>query len=464
MANEENKAVATRSSWSGKAAFILAGAASAVGLGNVWRFPYLAAKYGGGTFLIVYVILLFTFGVSLLLLETALGRKTGKSAIAAFKEYGKKYAFIGVLASAIPFIITCYYCVIGGWVTKYAATYVLGGGAELAADPASAFSSFITSPVESFAWAGIFTGVTVLVVAIGVEKGIEKANLIMMPLLIILAVGIAIFTLAQPGAASGAAYYLIPDFSKISPELIIAALGQMFYSMSLAMGIMITYGSYAKKDTSLTSSTGQIAGFDFGVSFLAGLMIIPAAFVGLGGGEAIAAKAGPSLMFITLPEVFAKMGWIGNFIGGAFFILVFFAALTSAISLAETLVSIIMDGLGCTRRNALFGLIGYLVVMVIFINLGYNKLSFIEPLGAGSSLLDLFDFVSNTVMMPIVAILTCVFVGWIIKPKEIIDEVKVSSEFKLANAWTIMIKFIAPILIAVILVAYCAAQFGLLTI
>lgn len=460
----QSAAPKTRSAWTSKAAFVLAGAASAVGLGNVWRFPYLAAKYGGGTFLIVYVILLFTFGVSLLLLETALGRKTGKSAIGAFREYGKKYAIIGILASAVPFIITCYYSVIGGWVTKYAATYLLGGGSALANDAASEFSAFITSPVESFAWAFVFVGAVVLVVALGVEKGIEKSNMVMMPLLIVIAIGIAIFTLAQPGAGAGAFYYLVPDLSKISPELLIAALGQMFYSMSLAMGIMITYGSYAQKKSSLTSSTAQIGGFDFGISFLAGLMIIPAAFVGLGGGDAIAAKAGPSLMFITLPEVFGKMGGVGNVIGAAFFILVFFAALTSAISLAETLVSIIMDGLKCSRKRAILLLVVYFVVTVTIVNLGYNKLSFIEPLGAGSSILDLLDFLSNTVMMPIVAILTCIFVGWIIKPKEIIDEVRISSEFKLARPWSIMIKYIAPILIAIILVTYVMQQFGLIVI
>lgn len=461
---DNNMPAKQRSKWTSKAAFVLAGAASAVGLGNVWRFPYLAAKYGGGTFLIVYIILLFTFGISLLLLETALGRKTGKSAIGAFKEYGKKYAFIGILASAVPFIITCYYSVIGGWVTKYAATYLLGGGAELAADPAQAFTSFITSPIESFAWAFVFVGAVILVVALGVEKGIEKSNMIMMPLLIIIAIGIAVFTLTRPGAAEGAAYYLIPDFSKISPELLIAALGQMFYSMSLAMGIMITYGSYAQKKSSLTASTAQIGGFDLGISFLAGLMIIPAAFVGLGGGEAVAAKSGPSLMFITLPDIFGKMGGVGNFIGAAFFVLVFFAALTSAISLAETLVSIIMDGLKCSRKKAILVLIAYFVVTVTIVNLGYNKLDFIQPLGAGSSILDLLDFLSNTVMMPIVAILTCIFVGWIIKPKEIIDEVRLSSEFKLAKPWSVMIKYIAPVLILIILITYTAQQFGLIVI
>ena len=455
---------AARSVWTSKAAFVLAAAASAVGLGNLWRFPYLAAKYGGGTFLIVYVILLFTFGVSLLLLETAFGRKTGLSAIAAFKKYGKKYAFIGIFSSAVPFVITCYYCVIGGWVTKYAATYILGGGHDLAADAAGAFSTFITSPVESFAWAFVFVGCTVLVVALGVEKGIEKSNLVMMPLLVVIAVGIAIFTLSQPGAAEGAAYYLLPDFSKISPELLIAALGQLFYSMSLAMGIMITYGSYSKKDSSLTQSTAQIAGFDFGISFFAGLMIIPAAFISLGGGEAIATKAGPSLMFITLPEVFEQMGAAGQIVGALFFILVFFAALTSAISLTETLVSIIQDGAHVKRKTAMLWVVGYFIVTVSLVNLGYNKLSFIEPLGAGSSILDFLDFLSNTIMMPIVAILTCFFVGWVIKPKEIIDEVRISSKFRLANLWAFNIKYVAPILIAIILISYTAAQFGLITI
>lgn len=460
----EKSSEISRASWTGKAAFVLAAAASAVGLGNIWRFPYLAARYGGGTFLIVYLLLLFTFGVSLLLLETALGRRTRKSAIEAFKAYGKKYAFIGVLASAVPFIITCYYCVIGGWVTKYAATFLLGGGSTLAADAAGEFTSFITSPVESFAWAFVFSAAVIIIVALGVEKGIEKSNLVMMPALILIAAGIAIYTLFQPGALEGAAYYLVPDFSKISPELLIAALGQLFYSLSLAMGIMITYGSYAKKDSSLTTSTAQIAGFDVGVSFLAGLMVIPAAFAAMGGGDAIAAKAGPSLMFITLPEVFMGMGWVGNVIGALFFILVLFAALTSAISLTETLVSIVCDASGCTRKRGITVVLGYLVVFVTIVNLGYNNLSWVQPLGEGSTILDFLDFISNSVLMPIVAILTCVFVGWIIKPQEIIDEVRLSSKFKLAKPWTVMIKYIAPILIALILVTAMAQQFGLLTI
>lgn len=452
-------APAGRSTWSGKWAFILAAAASAVGLGNMWRFPYLAAKYGGGTFLITYLILVFTFGVSLLLLETALGRKTGLSAIGAFSKFGHKYGFIGFLASVVPFIITPYYCIIGGWVTKYAATFLTGGEMALA-DGGSFFSSFITSNVQSYVWMLLFIVAAFAVVALGVKGGIEKANLVMMPALIVMAIAIAIYTLTLPGALDGARYYLVPDFSKISPEMIIGALGQMFYSLSLAMGIMITYGSYLSKKESLTHGVSRVACFDLGVSFLAGLMIVPAAFVAMGSGDAVAQHSGPSLMFVILPEVFGKMGAVGGVVGFIFFLLVLFAALTSAISLAETCVSIVQDGMHWSRKKSLAVTFAFVVIAGCIVNAGYNVLSFIQPLGEGSSLLDLADFVSNSVIMPIVALLTCVFVGWIIKPKVIIDEVAQSSPFKLRGAWTVMIKYVAPVLIVIILVAYVAAQFG----
>ena len=454
-------ATAARSKWSGKWAFILAAAASAVGLGNMWRFPYLAAKYGGGTFLLTYLLLVFTFGVSLLLLETALGRKTGQSAIGAFKSFGKKYAFIGILASVVRVIITPYYCIIGGWVTKYTAAYLVEGP-EALADGGGFFSGFITSDVESYVWMLIFMAIVFIVVSLGVKGGIEKANLFMMPALIVMAAGLAVYTLTMPGALDGALYYLVPDFSKFSPELVISALGQMFYSLSLAMGIMITYGSYLSKKDSLTQSVVRIGGFDIGVSFLAGLMIVPAAFVALGSGDAVAANSGPSLMFIILPTVFADMGTgVATVLGFIFFLLVLFAALTSAISLAETCTSIVQDGTHWSRKKSLGVTFAVIVVAGIFVNMGYNHLAFIEPLGEGSSLLDFFDFISNSVIMPIVALLTCIFVGWIIKPQTLVDEIELTGPFKLKTAWTVMIKYVAPVLVVVILVAYVAAQFGL---
>ena len=451
----------SRSSWSGKWAFILAAAASAVGLGNMWRFPYLAAKYGGGTFLITYLVLVFTFGVSLLLLETAIGRKTGLSAIGAFRHFGKKFMFIGVLASVVPFIIVPYYCIIGGWVTKYAFAYIAAGPAAMA-DGGTFFSNFITNGVDSSIFMLIFMAAAFIIVARGVKGGIEKANLILMPALIVMAIAIAIFTLTLPGALDGAAYYLMPDVSKFSPELVIGALGQMFYSLSLAMGIMITYGSYLEKKASLTQSVTRIGFFDLGVSFLAGLMIVPAAFVAMGSGDAVAQNSGPSLMFIILPEVFADMGQVATIVGFVFFLLVFFAALTSAISLTETCVSIIQDGAGFSRRKSLVITVVFIVVAGLFINSGYNVLSFIQPLGEGSSLLDFADFISNSVIMPIVALLTCVFVGWIIKPKTIIDEVRISAPFKAAKAWSVMMKYIAPVLVVVILVTALAQSLGIM--
>ena len=458
MAQETKHAQHERSAWSGKMAFILAGAASAVGLGNLWRFPTLAAKYGGGMFIFTYFVLAFTFGVSLLLLETALGRKTKQSVIGAYSAINKRWKFVGVLAAAVPFIITPYYCIIGGWVTKYLASYVAEGADAVAAD--GFFTGFITDPVFTYVFMIIFMLLCIGVVALGVKNGIEKANMVMMPLLLIMALGIAIFVMQQPGAVEGAAYYLIPDFSKFSAELVINALGQMFYSLSLAMGIMVTYGSYLDKKESLTQSVASIAGFDLVVSFLAGLMIVPAAFLALGLGDGGTMSAGPSLMFVTLPTVFDGMGNMAQIIGIVFFILVLFAAATSAISLIEACTSIIQDGTHWSRGKSLLVCAVFVVVAGCFINAGYNVLIWIEPLGPGTQLLDFFDFISNSVMMPIVALLTCIFVGWIIKPKAIIDEVRVSSKFALAGPWTIMIKYIAPILVIVILAWNVISQFA----
>ena len=435
-----------RSTWSNKTAFILAAAASAVGLGNLWRFPYLAAKFGGGTFIFTYFILAFTFGVSLLLLEITLGRKTRLSAIGAFSAYGKKFAFIGVLASLVPFIITPYYCIIGGWVVKYMVSF-LSVDPNTLADGGAFFTSFLYGPTESYAWMLVFMALVFIIVALGVKKGIEKANLIMMPTLLVMAIAIAVYVALQPGAMEGIAYYLIPDFSQFSADLVLNAMGQMFYSLSLAMGIMITYGSYVHRDECLTSSVTRIAGFDLLVSLIAGFMIVPAAFAVMGGAPT---SAGPSLMFVTLPQVFAGMGNAAVILGFIFFLLVTFAALTSAISLTETCVSIISDGLKWSRRKSLIACILWVVLVGCFVNAGYNGLSDIRFFGM--EILDFFDFISNSVLMPIVALLICVFVGWIITPKDLIEEIKLNSPVRAEKAWVVMIKVLAPILVIAILV------------
>ncbi len=447
-----------RGSFTGKLGFVLAAAGSAVGLGNIWRFPYLAAKYGGGIFLLVYLILALTFGFALMTAEIAIGRKTGLSAIGAFRALNQKYSFIGYLASIVPMIILPYYCVIGGWVTKYLFAYVSGQATAAASD--EYFTGFISQAGEPILWFCIFIGLTALVVLFGVEKGVEKVSKIMMPILVVLSIFIAGYSVCMPGAMEGVLYYITPDFSKFSATTVLAAMGQLFYSMSLAMGIMITYGSYMKKEVNLNSSVKQIEIFDTGIAFLAGLMIIPAVFAFSGGDEAALGK-GPSLMFITLPKVFDSMTG-GTFIGAAFFLLVLFAALTSSISLMETVVSIFQDKLKWNRKiTCMIVLVGSILIGLPS-SLGFGVWGHIQIIGL--SFLDFFDFISNSVLMPIVALLTCIFVGYVLKPQPLIDEIKLSSDFKREKLFVVMIKYFAPICIVLILISSVLDVFGVFKI
>jgi NSS family neurotransmitter:Na+ symporter len=436
-----------RSNFTGKLGFILAAAGSAVGLGNIWRFPYLAAQYGGGIFLLTYIILAVTFGFTLMTAEIALGRKTGLSAIGAFKALDKRFGFVGYLAAIVPMIILPYYSVIGGWVAKYLAVFVSGDGIAAAQD--GYFSGFISKIGEPILWFSLFIGATALIVFFGVEKGIEKVSKLMMPVLVVLSVFIAIYTMFIPGALDGVIYYIKPDFNHFSIKTVLAAMGQLFYSMSLAMGIMITYGSYMKKEISIETSVHNIEFFDTGVAFFAGLMIVPAVFA-FSGGNAEAINAGPGLMFITLPKVFETM-FGGQIIGAVFFLLVLFAALTSSISLMETVVSIFCDKFGWNRKiTCLVVFIGCLLIGLPS-SLGNGVWSKITLLGM--DFLTFFDFISNSVIMPIVALLTCVFIGYVIKPKAIADEVALTGKFKSEKLFTVVIKYIAPVCILLILIS-----------
>lgn len=447
-----------RGSFTGKLGFVLAAAGSAVGLGNLWRFPYLAAKYGGGIFLLVYLILAVSFGFALMITEIALGRKTRLSAIGAYEALNRKFRFLGYLSCVVPFIITPYYCVIGGWVLKYLTVFVTNQVSEAAAD--DFFTNFITQPGAPVVFFLIYVLLGVVVVRFGVEKGIEKASRIMMPILIVMTVFIAIFSMMQPGAMEGVKYYLMPDFSRFNATTVLAAMGQLFYSMSLAMGIMITYGSYMKKEANLEQSVRQIELFDTGIAFMAGLMIIPAVFAFSGGSEEALGK-GPSLMFITLPKVFDSMKF-GTVVGAVFFLLVLFAALTSSISLTETLVSIVSDKFGWTRKKSCAVILIFLVAVGIPVSLGFGVWSFIAPFGM--SLLDFFDFISNSVLMPIVAFLTCVFVGYVVKAKAIIEEVEINGAFKFKKFYTVMIKYIAPVCLVAILIFAIMEAMGVITV
>lgn len=437
----------SKSSFSSRIGFVLAAAGSAVGMGNLWRFPYLAAKYGGGIFLLVYVVLAVTFGFSLMITEVAIGRKTGKSPLHAYEEIHPKFKFLGISASAVPMIIFPYYCVIGGWVIKYLEIYVTGQARAAAED--AYFGGFIGGTAQPVICLAIFLLLTAAVVLFGVEKGIERVSKIMMPLLVFLALGISVYSLTLDGAIDGLVYYVKPDFSHFSVKTVIAAMGQLFYSMSLAMGIMITYGSYMRKEDSLEASVRHIEIFDTAIAFLAGMMIIPSVFV-FSGGSSEALKQGPTLMFVMLPKVFDSMPG-SNIFGAVFFVLVLFAALTSAISLMETIVSIFMEKLHLGRKTVCLWVTLAAFLLALPSTLGYGVWSNVTIFGY--QILDFFDFISNNIAMPVVALITAILVGYAVKPRAVIEEVEVNGKFKSEGLYVFMIRFVVPICMVIILVS-----------
>ncbi len=450
-----------KSSFTGSIGFVLAAAGSAVGVGNIWRFPYLAARDGGGLFIFVYLILVVTFGFTLLVTDIAIGRKTGKSAIDAFESVSKKWSIVGKLAFIIPAIIITYYTVIGGWILKYLADYISGRCVQTAQD--GYFTGFITSQISPIVYMLIFLALTAVVVYAGVDKGIERFSRVIMPGLIIMVIGIAVFsvTLSYTDAngvtrtgIQGLAIYLIPDFTGVTftkfLNILLDAMNQLFFSLSVSMGIMVTYGSYVKKDVNLDKSIRQIEFFDTGVALLAGAMIIPAVYVFMG---TEGMTSGPSLMFISLPKVFTAMGPIGAVVGGVFFVMVAFAALTSCVSIMETLVAGIMSKTGAGRKKVSLVIAAVAAAASVIICLGYNIFYFelTLPNGAVGQLLDVADYISNSFLMPIVTILTCIFVGWIVKPQWIIDEMQRNGEkFGRKNMYVVMVKYIAPVIMAVL--------------
>lgn len=460
-----------RNSFSGSIGFVLAAAGSAVGLGNIWRFPYLAAKDGGGLFLVIYLILALTFGFTLLTTEISIGRKTKQSPLTAYAKLHKKSGFLGVIACLVPVIIMPYYCVIGGWVIKYFVAFLTGEGMKTAED--GYFTNFITGETEPIIMLAVFFFATAFIIFRGVNKGIEASSKIIMPVLLLLVVGISIFSLTMSykdgdvvrTGLQGFKIYVIPDLTGMTLKefftVLVDAMGQLFYSLSVAMGIMIAYGSYVKDNANLTKSINQIEIFDTVVAFLAGVMIIPAVFTFMGK-EGMAAS-GPSLMFVSLSKVFAAMGSIGNVIGCMFFAMVLFAALTSAVSVMEAVVSSLMDKFKLSRTKA--AIIESVIALAggIVVCLGYNKLYFeIKlPNGTKAQILDVMDYISNNVLMPVVAIGTCILIGWILKPKTVIDEIeKNGNRMGRKKLYVVMVKYIAPILLVILLLK----SLGILTV
>lgn len=447
------------SKFSSRLGYVLAVAGSAVGLGNIWRFPYLAAKYGGGIFLLVYLILTVTFGYVLIVSETALGRMTQKSPIGAFKSFGQGiwYKIGGWTNAVIPILIVPYYSVIGGWVIKYLVEYVKGNAEILAQD--NYFNNFISDSFNVEFWFVIFALFAFLTILGGVKNGVERSCKVMMPLLVLLAIMVVIYSVTRPGAIEGVKYLLIPNFDNFSMMTIVAAMGQMFYSLSIAMGILYTYGSYLEKDVDIEKSTKQVELFDTAIAILAGLMIIPAVFA-FSTEAAASLQAGPSLMFITLPKVFASMG-AGTIAGILFFLLVFFAALTSAISLLETSVSSLSQQFRISRNKAIFIMA---VVMLVFGTtscLGYGVWDFISIFGM--AFLDFYDFLTNSIMMPIAALATCILIIKVVGFQKIIDEIKISSSFKREKMYVFFMRYLTPIFLIIVLLSSIASVLGIIS-
>ena len=446
-----------RSTFSGRLGFVLSAAGASVGLGNIWRFPYLAAKYGGGIFLLVYIVLALTFGYTMIVAETALGRMTKKSPVGAFARFGKSrwLSFGGWINAVIPILIVPYYSVIGGWVIKYLVEYIKGNGTVLAGD--GYFTSFISNGTSTELCFLVFTFFTLAIIYAGVRNGVERVSSMMMPVLVVLSVIIAVYSVTRPGALEGVKYFLVPNLSNFSWMTVVAAMGQMFYSLSIAMGILVTFGSYMKKDISIEDSTRNVEVFDTAIAIMAGLMIIPAVFA-FSGGDPDTLQAGPSLMFITIPKVFASMG-LGTLVGILFFLLVLCAAVTSSIALTESAVSTFQDELKWGRKKSTVVVGVIMVVLGTLSSLGYGPLGFVKIIGM--QFLDFFDFLTNSVMMPIAAIATCLLVSRVIGVKKIEQEVLAGeAKFRRKKIFNFMIRYLCPIFAAIILVSSVANAFG----
>ena len=449
-----------RSMFSGKLGFVLSAAGASVGLGNIWRFPYLAAKYGGGIFLLIYILLALTFGYTMIVAETSLGRMTRKSPVGAFASFTKSHTLKagGWINAIIPILIVPYYSVIGGWLIKYLFEYICGNGTKLAED--GYFSMFISDGVSAEICFIVFALITLTIIFAGVRNGIERVSKFMMPILVVLSVIIAIYSVTRPGALKGIQYFLVPNLENFSWMTVVSAMGQMFYSLSIAMGILVTFGSYMKKETSIENSTRNVEVFDTAIAIMAGLMIIPAVFA-FSGGDPNTLQAGPSLMFITIPKVFASMG-LGTVVGILFFVLVLFAAVTSSIALTESAVSTFEDELHWNRKKSTVVIGIIMLALGTLSSLGYGPLDAVKILGM--QFLDFFDFLTNSVMMPIAAIATCLLVSRVIGVDRIEEEMtQEDGTFRRKKIFVMMIKYLCPVFAAIILISSVMNAFGLIS-
>ena len=441
--------------FTGRIGFILASAAAAIGLGNIWRFPYLVAEHGGGIFVLIYVIFVLTFGFALIAAETAIGRKTGKSSIDAFKLLCSNHPVFAKVAGWLPFIIsliiTSYYTIIAGWILKYCLCYFTGSGTLLAADNGAFFSTYIGGSVEPVIWTLVVFLVVGLILSFGVQKGLQRVCVILVPALIVCMAGLAIYVLTLPGGIDGLVYCFVPDFSKLSIGTVVAAMGQTFFSLCIGAGVYITYGMYLSKKENIEKSVHSVEIFDTGVAFLAMLLIIPIVFAFSGGSPEVLGS-GPGLLFQQIPQVLITLDSGGTVIGAIFFLIVFVAALTSLFALIEVPVSVLVSRFAVSRKRAIVIISVIAAVLSLFVNFGYSIWK--EVTFFGNTILDTADILASNVLMPAAAISCCVLVGWLIDTKVIIDEMEADGQkFRLKKFFVVMIKYIAPVCILIIMLS-----------
>lgn len=434
-----------RETFGSRMGFIFAAAGSAIGLGNVWRFPYLVGKYGGAAFLLVYVAFVIIIGVVCFISEVALGRHTKRSNVGAFKAIKKPWGPVGLLGIIAGFMILSFYSVVGGWTIYYFFRAIAGFHFADPSASADLFVGFIGNPLLPLIFHALFMGATIWICYNGVKDGIEKYSNIMMPALFVIVILLAIRSLTLPGGGAGLEFYLKPDFSKITSESVLAALGQVFFSLSLGMGSILTYGSYLSDDENIPYVSSIVPIMDTSVAFLAGLVIFPAVFAygfepGQGGG----------LAFVTLPAVFSEMP-AGNIFGAAFFFLLFLAALTSAISLLEPVAVYMVEEHGWERKRAI--LIMGAIMFTVGIGASLSQGIWGNFLIAGKNFFDLLDYISSNILLPLSGMLTAIFVAWVWGSKNALHETTNDGtiNFSWGNLWAnVLIKYVAPVLIAIV--------------
>ncbi|WP_305404986.1 sodium-dependent transporter [Photobacterium leiognathi] len=441
-----------RGNWSSKIGFVMAAAGSAVGLGNIWKFPYTAGENGGGAFVAIYLLFVIFIGFSVMLTEFAVGRKTGLSAVGAFKTTDRRWTFVGIMGVLSGLLIMGFYPVVGGWAIAY--IYKISTG--LLSQPTAigdSFSGFIADPMQPLFWMGLYLLLNIFVVIRGVSGGIEKAGKILMPLLFIILIIVSVKGLTLPGAMAGLEFLFKPDFSKIDSSVVLAALGQAFFSLSLGMGCMLTYGSYLRKKENLVQTTAMVTAMDTGVALLAGIAMFPAMFA-----FSMEPSAGPGLVFVVVPQLFAEMGGIGFILALLFFIGLSVAALTSSVSLLEVVVAYLIDEKGFSRVTAVFSASIVMALLCILASLSIGGLG---PKLFDTGAFDIFDLLTDKIFLAVGGMLVCLFAGWRLDrselKKEITNDGKVS--FPLFNLWYALIKYIIPVAIAIVAISGVKAGF-----